>query len=181
VRGPLASDDAGGGRAADCPGVEPPAAAEGGQVVEGDVEGEGCIVYGTYQPQPLPDGSQAMILTIPLDGVDKQIGMGDPGDQLVLGDWDCDGTDTPGLYRTATGVVQYFDVWPEVEQRSYQPSSATQTVPAGQVTLVEGKGSGTDCDRLVVSALSSLVPPATGDAVPVGRAGAGARTAGRPA
>lgn len=179
VRGPLASDDAGGEGSADCPGVERPGAVAGGQVVEGDVEGDGCIVYGTYQPQTLPDGSQGMILTIPLEGVDKQIGMGDQGDQLVLGDWDCDGVDTPGLYRTATGVVQYFDVWPEVEQRSYQPSSATQTVPAGQVTLVEGRGSGGDCDRLVVSALSSLVPPATGDAVPVGGAGVGARTAGR--
>jgi len=30
---------------------------------------------------------------------------GDPGDLPLLGDWDCDGTDTPGLYRQADGYV----------------------------------------------------------------------------
>jgi len=30
---------------------------------------------------------------------------GDPGDRPFLGDWDCDGTDTPGLYRRSDGYV----------------------------------------------------------------------------
>ena len=30
---------------------------------------------------------------------------GDPGDTPFLGDWDCDGVDTPGLYRQADGFV----------------------------------------------------------------------------
>jgi hypothetical protein len=30
----------------------------------------------------------------------------------VLGDWDCDGTDTLGLYRPSTGEVYRFDTWP---------------------------------------------------------------------
>jgi hypothetical protein len=30
---------------------------------------------------------------------------GDPGDTPFLGDWDCDGTDTPGLFRPADGFV----------------------------------------------------------------------------
>ena len=30
---------------------------------------------------------------------------GDPGDIPMVGDWDCDGTDTPGLYRSSDGFV----------------------------------------------------------------------------
>ncbi len=30
---------------------------------------------------------------------------GDPGDYPVIGDWDCDGVDTPGLYRQRDGYV----------------------------------------------------------------------------
>ena len=30
---------------------------------------------------------------------------GDPKDQPFMGDWDCDGVDTPGLYRRSTGNV----------------------------------------------------------------------------
>jgi len=30
---------------------------------------------------------------------------GNPGDLPIMGDWDCDGTDTPGLYRQADGFV----------------------------------------------------------------------------
>ena len=30
---------------------------------------------------------------------------GNPGDQPFMGDWDCDGVDTPGLYRQADGFV----------------------------------------------------------------------------
>jgi hypothetical protein len=152
VRGPLASDDddagddGGGGGA--CAPADVADAAPGGQVVEGDVAGDGCTVRGVYQPETLPDGTTAMVLTIALDGVDKQIGMGDAGDRVVLGDWDCDGDDTPGLYRTATGVVDYFDVWPTVEQRSYQPDRSEQLEAGGDARLDEGAGEGDDCDRV---------------------------------
>ena len=30
---------------------------------------------------------------------------GDPGDVPFVGDWDCDGIDTPGLYRQSDGFV----------------------------------------------------------------------------
>lgn len=30
---------------------------------------------------------------------------GNPGDFPIMGDWDCDGIDTPGLYRQADGFV----------------------------------------------------------------------------
>lgn len=37
--------------------------------------------------------------------------IGEPGDALLVGDWDCDGLDTPGLYRPATGETFLFDGW----------------------------------------------------------------------
>ncbi len=36
---------------------------------------------------------------------DVEFGYGDPGDVPFLGDWDCDGVETPGLYRRSDGFV----------------------------------------------------------------------------
>ena len=38
--------------------------------------------------------------------------IGDAGDEVVLGDWDCDGTRTAALLRPSTGDVFVFDAWP---------------------------------------------------------------------
>jgi hypothetical protein len=40
-----------------------------------------------------------------------RFGVGDPGDVVTVGDWDCDGTETPGVVRPATGEVFLFDRW----------------------------------------------------------------------
>ncbi len=39
------------------------------------------------------------------DGTTVRFYFGDPGDRPMVGDWDCDGIDTPGLYRPADGYV----------------------------------------------------------------------------
>jgi hypothetical protein len=142
IRGPLRSDDP------SCPDVEPPVAGPGGQVVQGDPEGDGCATYGLYQLETLPDGSQAMVLTIRIGGDQQRIALGQPGDQVVLGDWNCDGIDTPGLYRRSEGEMQFFDVWPEVEQQQYQPTRTDPAEPGGAATLV--RGSGEECDTIEV-------------------------------
>ena len=153
LRGPFSSgeDEAD----ADCPGSGAVDRAATAQVVRGDVDGEGCTVAGVYQPQALPNGTTGMVLTIPIGGVDKQIGLGEAGDQVVLGDWDCDGVDTPALYRRATGQVQYFDVWPSVEQRSYEPAAVEDVAAGGEATLDEGSGDDQDCDRARVTTSQS--------------------------
>ncbi|MDD9372304.1 MAG: hypothetical protein PV358_19435, partial [Acidimicrobiales bacterium] len=154
VRGPLASggDETDGSDRPDaCPDAPIPdlgSAAADAQVVEGDVTGDGCTVAGVYGSRTLTDGSTAMVLSIVIDGVPKQIGLGGVGDQLVLGDWDCDGVDTPGVYQAAAGVVQYFDVWPAVEQRAYQPSGTEQVAVGGRAARAPGEGD--DCDRVEV-------------------------------
>jgi hypothetical protein len=152
VRGPLASDD--------CPTQDPLTVSPGGVEVEGDVDGDGCLVQGVYQLQPVSAGSDGMVLTIDLAGERKQILLGDPGDQLVLGDWDCDDVDTPGLYRVAAGEVRYFDVWPQVASQSYQPDKVETVEPGGRAELAEGDGG--RCDRISVdpAPVSSARAPA---------------------
>ena len=39
------------------------------------------------------------------EGIATSFYFGDPGDYPVTGDWDCQGTDTPGLYRQSDGYV----------------------------------------------------------------------------
>ena len=153
LRGPLSSGDD--EADADCPGSGAVDRGATAQVVRGDVDGEGCTVAGVYQPQALPNGTTGMVLTIPIGGVDKQIGLGEAGDQVVLGDWNCDGVDTPALYRRAAGQVQYFDVWPSVEQRSYEPDAVEDVAAGGEATLEEGSGDDRDCDRARVTTSQS--------------------------
>ncbi|MGH9228601.1 MAG: serine/threonine-protein kinase [Acidimicrobiales bacterium] len=147
VRGPLSSDDDGG---PDCPdevaGSTPggPAAVE----VEGDPEGDGCPTVGVYRPEAV-GGGERMVLSIRIDGDPQRIAIGEPGDQLVLGDWDCDGVDTPGLYRAGAGDVQYFDAWPQVERQRYRPDRTEPAGAGGTASLAEGDGD--RCDRVEVA------------------------------
>lgn len=39
------------------------------------------------------------------DGIVDRFFFGNPGDEAMMGDWDCDGVATPGLYRRADGYV----------------------------------------------------------------------------
>jgi hypothetical protein len=71
----------------------------------------------------------------------------------VLGDWNCDGVDTPGLYR-AVGDVQYFDAWPRVEQQRYQPDRTEPAGRGGTASLVEEDGDG--CDRIEVASSAGV-------------------------
>jgi hypothetical protein len=48
---------------------------------------------------------------VSVDG--HQFSVGDPGDRVVLGDWDCDGVATAALARPSSGDVYVFDAWPD--------------------------------------------------------------------
>ncbi|MGH9192882.1 MAG: serine/threonine-protein kinase [Acidimicrobiales bacterium] len=147
VRGPLSSDE---DRRPDCPEEVATAAPRTGAAVEveGDPEGDGCPTVGVYRPEAV-GGTERMVLSIRIDGDRQRIAIGEPGDQLVLGDWDCDGVDTPGLYRARAGDVQYFDTWPQVERQRYQPDRTEPAGPGGSASLAEGDGD--RCDRVEVA------------------------------
>ncbi len=53
----------------------------------------------------LVDTAQGVWHLRDLDGDVKFFFFGNPGDRPFMGDWDCDGVDTPGLYRQSDGFV----------------------------------------------------------------------------
>lgn len=92
-----------------------------------DHDGDGC---------PSPVRVEGGVVEV--DGV--RYGVGEPGDVLAVGDWDCDGTATVAAVRPSTGEVFVFDGWGEL------------TVPA--VTTVPGAAGAEEgrCAVVVVDA-----------------------------
>jgi hypothetical protein len=107
-----------------CPLVAPPAA---------DVDGDGC-------PEPLVvDGST-------VDAGVARWQLGEPGDVVTLGDWDCDGNASAALLRPGTGDVFLFSAWAEMGEPVTVSSS--QRVDGGVGIRAEPRARG--CDRLLV-------------------------------
>jgi hypothetical protein len=114
-----------------------------GEVLVGDVDGDGCDDEvnraGTVITVPLPAGRVAFRL-------------GQPGDTILLGDWDCDGIDTPALYRPASGELRYYDAWPGVTDSAGSPASAVRAAePGGHAVKREQVGR---CDDVMVTPAS---------------------------
>ena len=87
-----------------CPGSTG-ATPAGATAVPGDVDGIGCTVevvwWADRAEVERPDPSGARL----------RFTLGRPGDQLLLGDWDGDGRDTPAVYDPVAGTVVRFDGW----------------------------------------------------------------------
>ena len=79
----------------------------------GDVDGDGC-------DDRVP--REGNVLTH--DGHRYEVG--DPGDVILLGDWDCDGRATPAAYRPAAGEAHVFNGWAEPGR----PLPAVRTIDA---------------------------------------------------
>lgn len=88
----------------------------GDRPVAGDWDGDGFDTVGVYRTNP--SGPPLFFLTnehadTPFAKVEQQVFIGEPGDLPIAGDWDGDGIDTIGLYRTASSVfflVNDFEV-----------------------------------------------------------------------
>lgn len=95
-----------------------------------DVDGDGC-------PEAVAlDGRTATVGSV-------QVVLGEEGDLVSLGDWDCDGTATPALLRPASGEVFVFPRW-SLDEPLEVP--ATTVVPdASGISAGDG-----DCPELVV-------------------------------
>ncbi|MEM7141990.1 MAG: hypothetical protein AAF548_13270 [Actinomycetota bacterium] len=75
----------------------------------------------------------------------RRYGVGDVGDIVVVGDWNCDGIGTPALLQVASGHVARFDRWPEVGGEIAPTSQALHTGAVGLDVVPAGP-----CDRLRV-------------------------------
>jgi len=116
-----------------CPRVPPPSA---------DIDGDDC-------PDPLT-----------VDGAVVSAGaarwtLGEPGDRIALGDWDCDGSTSAALLRPPTGDVFVFPSWAELGS----PVSVTPVQRVAGAVDIHTEAGGATCDRLVVDVASG--PPRT--------------------
>ncbi len=102
-----------------------------------DVEGRGCSVPVTW------NGAQ---LTVPMeDGDERRFDLGaDDGDELLFGDWTCDGHETPALYRPSTGELFTFEALVEPGEETTVDGEDTG-VPDGDVTVITDAAG---CDRV---------------------------------
>jgi hypothetical protein len=99
-------------------------------------------------PTAVPDGPAPVVVgpNVVAVGVDRYQA-GSPSDQMVLGDWNCDGQVTVALLRVPTGEVFIFDAWPTAgHDRTIPPT----TVVAGAVRAQAGDPDGDGCPDLVV-------------------------------
>jgi hypothetical protein len=98
-------------------------------------------------PPALPSGGDETVPRLVHHGITYEVG--EPGDQVAVADWDCDGEPTPGLLRPTTGEVFLFPSW----------AADDQPLSVRAAAVVEG-----------ATALREPPAPASGDARPSGEA-----------
>lgn len=113
------------------------------QVLDADVDGRGCSLPLVVSEEAV-DGEPAVVVAVPEPAGELagRYAVAAGGDQVVVGDWDCDGTDTPGVYRPADGSVYLYDGYGALDPTS-GPVLATDGT-ARVVTTPDG------CDEVVV-------------------------------
>lgn len=87
-----------------CPPPAPVVSAAAAESLEeADVDGNGC-------PDAVLRSGHVLLRASPAGGTERFV-VGEPGDLAVVGDWDCDGLATPGVYRRDAGRAFMFDRW----------------------------------------------------------------------
>ena len=120
-------------------GACPPTGGDRAGQVVGDLDGDGCDESVAWD-------AAAAVATLPGG---RQVQVGEADDQLVLGDWDCDRSDTPALYRPSTGEVFEFGAW--VTGADAVTSSRTHEtgIRDGSARVAQPTGAG--CDHVAVA------------------------------
>lgn len=80
--------------------------------------------------------------------------VGQAGDELLVDDWDCNGSSTPALLRPDTGEVFVFRTWADHARLEVEPVVQV----AGAQALVSGRTAGSACPSLLVRTASGDVP-----------------------
>jgi len=96
----------------------------------------------TPQPTPTPAPTPPPTTAGPAEDATELVhagrryAIGRPGDVVVTGDWDCDGTATPALLRPETGEVAVFAAWPDADA-SIAPTATTVVEGATDLSLTD--------------------------------------------
>ena len=104
-----------------------------------DLKGDGCQQAAAVNGQIITVG-------------DERFEVGQPGDEIVLRDWDCDGQPTPALLRPRTGEVFVFTKW----DRSADVVIGPNATVVGAQRLVADAPAGA-CSGLSVHTADSVV------------------------
>lgn len=144
----------GSGGSADAPRPGPPSASPRATVCPptaapaADADGDGCpealaIERGTGAP-PTGPATVADATVITAGGVRWRVG--EPGDLVAMGDWDCDGESSAALLRPTSGDVFVFDGW----ATPARPLTVLAARRAAGATGIRAEPDDRGCDRLVV-------------------------------
>jgi len=119
-----------------------------------DVAGNGCRV-------PVMWSSGVITVSLASGRAPARFALGQPGDELLLGDWDCRRGARPALYRPATGQVFYFAAWAEPGHDLAPSLDDSTMITDGVPRVIRGGARG--CDRVEVDRPAGRrMPPARG-------------------
>ena len=116
-----------------------------GPKLRADLAGDGC-------PVPIVWDGSVMQFRLAGDRAARRydfkfLGGGTRSGELLVGDWDCDGTESPAFYDPRTGRVHYFAAVPRSGELSAADLDRTG-IERGRARVVDGGASG--CDRVQV-------------------------------
>jgi eukaryotic-like serine/threonine-protein kinase len=123
-----------------CDHVAAPTAADGVEVLAADVAGRGCSVPVVW------DGEVLVVHRPDREPVRYDLDA-EAEDHLLLGDWTCDGRDSPAVYRPTTGELFLFDGFADGDQEVVGSVEDTGSPGGTPRVLVDDDG----CDRVEVA------------------------------
>lgn len=126
--------------------------AAGGPTASDEVEGPCAVLEPSEACQPvLIDGTTVSVGSV-------RFAVGAPGDQVAVGDWDCDGRITAAVLRPPTGEVFLFDGWAADEVLEV---AATAVIPGGRSL----QPSQDTCGPPLVVGVDGALTPAVGGGI----------------
>lgn len=124
----------------------PDAPAASADVQHGDLLGRDCSSWVRYRRGILE-------VALPATPEVTRFRLGSDTDQVVVGDWDCDGDDTVALYQTRTGKVFEFSTWPRPDRPLRSTSGYDTRILGGIASVTSSRGADhSSCDEVTVTA-----------------------------
>ncbi len=132
------------GPEADRANPQQPSAGSALASIDADTDGDGCPERIRWDP------TRAILTRQSSGGSEQRLAIGMTGDQLVIGDWNCDGTATPAVYSASRGELTVFDIWPAPGDTAALRGRSEVREREGRVQLKQRDPGGRGCDSVVI-------------------------------